>query len=134
VLLIDRFLWSYLGMKKNIFIAFITGIVGLLVGYKVPKDKNVGYVMISGRITNPAQAGKYFAAVNDVVVKGCGATTLTVDYETDIREGYDGPFTVLAQFPSKKAAQECYEGDYQEIIPLRKGAIDMNFRIVERNR
>ena len=58
--------------------------------------------------------------------------TLTVDYETD--RGYDGPFPVLAQFPSKKAAQDCYEGDYQNIIPLRKGAIDMNFRIVERNR
>ena len=51
-----------------------------------------------------------------------------------MREGYDGPFTVLAQFPSKKASQDCYEGDYQEIIPLRKGAIEMNFRIVERNR
>ena len=99
----------------------------------VPKGKNVGYVMISGRITNPEQAGIYFAEVNDVVVKGCGAKTLTVDYETDVREGYDGPFSVLAQFPSKKAAQDCYEGDYQKIIPLRKGAIDMNFRIVERN-
>ena len=51
-----------------------------------------------------------------------------------MREGYDGPFTVLVKFPSKKAAQDCYEGDYQEIISLRKGAIDMNFRIVERNR
>ncbi len=58
--------------------------------------------MISGRITNPAQAGKYFIKVNDEVVKDCGAKTLTVDYETDIREGYDGPFTVLVQFPRKK--------------------------------
>ena len=63
--------------------------------------------MIYGRITNLVQAYKYFAAVNDVVVKGCGAKTLTVDYETDVREEYDGPFTVLAQFPSKKAAQDC---------------------------
>ena len=121
-------------MKKTIFFALIGVIAGLVIGYKLPKDKNVGYVIISGRITNPEQANKYFAAVNDVVVRGCGATTLTVDYETDVREGYDGPFSVLAQFPSKKAAIDCYEGDYQEIIPLRKGAIDMNFRIVERNR
>ena len=121
-------------MKKTILISLIAGIAGIVIGYKVPKDKNFGYVMISGRITNPEQAGKYFAAVNDVVVKGCGAKTLTVDYETDVREGYDGPFTVLAQFSSKKAAQDCYEGPYQELIPLRKGAIDMNFRIVERNR
>ena len=113
---------------------FLVTDIYLVIGYKVPKDKNVGYVMISGRITNPEQAGKYFEAVNDVVVKGCGAKTLTVDYETDVREGYDGPFSVLAQFPSKKAAQDCYEGNYQNIIPLRKGAIDMNFRIVERNR
>ncbi len=55
-----------------------------------------------------------------------------VDYKTDVREGYDGPFNVLSQFPSKQAAQDCYEGDYQNIIPLRKGAIDMNFRIVEK--
>ena len=121
-------------MKKTTLICLIAGIAGLMIGYKVQKDKNVGYVMISGRITNPEQAGKYFAEVNDVVVKGCGAKTLTVDYETDVREGYDGPFTVLVQFPSKKAAQDCYEGDYQNIIPLRKRAIDMNFRIVERNR
>ena len=121
-------------MKKTILIGLITGIAGLVIGYKAPKGKNVGYVIISGRITNPEQAGKYFAEVNNVVVKGCGAKTLTVEYETDVREGYDGPFTVLAQFPSKKSAQDCYEGDYQEIIPLRKGAIDMNFRIVERNR
>ena len=121
-------------MKKTILISLIAGLAGLAIGYKVPKDKNVGYVVIAGRITNPEQASKYFARVNDVVVKGCGAKTLSVDYKTDVREGYDGPFTVLAQFPSKKVAQDCYEGDYQEIIPLRKGAIDMNFRIVERNR
>ena len=121
-------------MKKTILIGLIAGIAGIAIGYKVPKDKNVGYVMISGRITNPEQAGNYFAEVNDVVVKGCGAKTLTVDNETDVREGYGGPFTVIAQFPSKKAAQDFYEGEYQEIIPLRKVAIDMNFRIVERNR
>ena len=117
-------------MKKTILIGLIAGIAGLAIGYKVLKDKNVGYVMFSGMITNPEQASKYFAAVNDVVVKDFWAKILTVDYETDVREGYDGPFSVLAQFPSKKAAQDCYEGDYQNIIPLRKGAIDMNFRIV----
>ena len=114
-------------MKKTILIGLIAGITGLAIGYKVPKDKNVGYVMISGRITNPEQAGKYFAKVNDVVVKGCGAKTLTVDYETDVREGYDGQFTLILQFLIKKIAQYCYEGDYQEIITLRKRAIDMNF-------
>ena len=51
-------------------------------------------MIISGRITNPEQAGKYFAAVNDV--KGCGAKTLKVDYEKDVRIGYDQPFSVLA--------------------------------------
>ena len=38
---------------------------------------------------------------NDVVVKDLNET-LTVDYETDVREGYDGPFSVLTQFPSKR--------------------------------
>ena len=88
--------------------------------------------MISGRISNPEQAGKYFARVNYVAVKGWGAKTLSVDYKTDVREGYDGPFTVLSQCPSKKAAIDCYEGPYQELIPLRKGAIDMNFRIIQK--
>ena len=121
-------------MKKTILIGLIAGIAGIAIGYKVPKDKNAGYVMISGRITNPEQAGKYFEAVNNVVVNGCGAKTLLVDFETDVREGYDGPFSVLSKFPSKQAVIDCYEGPYQELIPLRKGAIDMNFRIVERNR
>ena len=40
-------------MKKTILFGFIAGMVGLAIGYKVPKDKNFGYVMISGRITNP---------------------------------------------------------------------------------
>ena len=89
--------------------------------------------MIFGRITNPEKAGNYFAKINDIVVKkGCGAKTISVDYKTDVREGYDGPFTVLTQFPSKKAGQNCYEGDYQNIISLRKDAIDMNFKIVEK--
>ena len=43
-------------MNKTILISLIAGITGLAIGYKVPKDKNVGYVMISGRITNPEQA------------------------------------------------------------------------------
>ena len=88
-------------MKKTILIGLIAGIAGLAIGYKVPKNKNFGYVMISGRITNPEKADKYFEAVNDVVVKGCGAKTLSVDYKTDVREGYDGPFSLLSQFPSK---------------------------------
>ena len=33
-------------MKKAILIGLITGITGLAIGYKIPKDKNVGYVMI----------------------------------------------------------------------------------------
>ena len=53
-------------MKKTFLIGLIAGIAGLAIGYKVPKDKNVGYVMISGRITDPKQAGKYFSEVNDL--------------------------------------------------------------------
>ena len=56
-------------MKKNVLVALIAAITGLAIGYKVPKNKNVGYVMISGRITNPEQANKYFEKVNEVVVK-----------------------------------------------------------------
>ena len=45
-------------MKKTILGGLIACIAGIAIGYKVPKDKNVGYVMISGRITNPEKAGK----------------------------------------------------------------------------
>ena len=121
-------------MKKTILISLIAAIAGYAIGYKVPKEKNVGYVMISGRITNMEKAQKYFEKVEEIVINGCGASTLSIDFETDVREGYDGPFSVLSQFPSKQSVIDCYEGPYQEIIPLREGAIDMNFRIVERNR
>ena len=40
-------------MKKANLIGLIAGIAGLAISYKVPKDKKVGYVMISGRIINP---------------------------------------------------------------------------------
>tara|TARA_S200000501_G_scaffold180940_1_gene170366 strand:- start:192 stop:314 length:123 start_codon:yes stop_codon:yes gene_type:complete len=40
-------------MKKSILIGLLAGITRLTIGYKVPKDKNIGYVMISGRITKP---------------------------------------------------------------------------------
>ena len=33
-------------MKKTILIGLIAGIAGLAIGYKIPKDKNVGYVVI----------------------------------------------------------------------------------------
>ncbi len=64
-------------MKKAILIGLITSIAGLAIGYKVPKEKNVGHVMISGRITNPEQAGKYFVKINNVVVKGCGTNIIS---------------------------------------------------------
>ena len=54
-------------MKKAILIGLIGGIAGLAIGYKVPKDKKVVYVMIFGWITNPGQASKYFAKMNDLL-------------------------------------------------------------------
>ena len=64
-------------MKKTILIGLIAGITGLAIGYKVPKDKNVGYVVIAGKITNPEQAGKYFARVNDVSCKRLRSKNIT---------------------------------------------------------
>ena len=37
-------------MKKAILIGLIAGLTGRVIGYKLPKDKNVGYVMIFGRL------------------------------------------------------------------------------------
>ena len=44
-------------MKRIILAGLIASITGLAIGYKVPKDKNVGSVIISVRITKPEQAG-----------------------------------------------------------------------------
>ena len=43
-------------MKSPISVGLIVGITCFDVGYKVSKDKNVGFVMISGAITNMEQA------------------------------------------------------------------------------
>ncbi len=72
---------------KKIFLLVIASISVLRKGCKVPKDNNVGYLIISGCIANSEQAGKYFSEVNNVVFKSCRVNTLTVDYETDVRQG-----------------------------------------------
>ena len=48
---------------KNFLVGLIAGIAALAIGYKGSSDKNVGCVMISGRITNPKIADKDFALV-----------------------------------------------------------------------
>tara|TARA_Y100001978_G_scaffold160086_1_gene146127 strand:- start:637 stop:897 length:261 start_codon:yes stop_codon:yes gene_type:complete len=84
-------------------VGLIAGIAALAIGYKGSSVKNVGCVMISGRITNPKIADKDFALVGYAVLKESRATSLSGDYETDVREGCDvEPFSVLIQFSSKK--------------------------------
>ena len=52
-------------MKKTFLIGLIAGIAGLAIGYKVPKDKNAGYVMISGRITKKLKEYDLMSEVDD---------------------------------------------------------------------
>ena len=46
-------------------------------------------MIISGRIINEENVGKYFAVVNDLIVKGRGASTLTIDNERDLKGVYN---------------------------------------------
>ncbi len=54
---------------KKLFLFLISSIARVTIGFQLPKENNIGYVIISSRITNSEQAGKYFPEVNNVVVK-----------------------------------------------------------------
>ena len=54
---------------KKLFLLLISSNARVTMGCQLPKEKNIVYVIISGRITNSKQAGKYFPEVNNVVVK-----------------------------------------------------------------
>ena len=89
-------------------------------------------MLFRSRTKNREAAKEYFRNVNQVTKK-CGLTTLVLDRNTDIREGDQGPLTVIARHPKgKDAVIECYESDeYQRLKAIRAPYTDWNFRITQ---
>ena len=58
---------------------------------------------------------------------------MVLDRNTDIREGDQGPLTVIARHPKgKNAVIKCYESDeYQRLKAIRAPYTDWNFRITQ---
>ena len=119
-------------MKKTSVVVVVAAAIGLVVGSQLPKSGTAGYVVITGTTKNREAAKEYFRNVNQVTKK-CGLTTLVLDRNTDIREGDQGPLTVIARHPKgKNAVIKCYESDeYQRLKAIRAPYTDWNFRITE---
>jgi len=119
-------------MKKTAIVGVVAAAIGLVVGSKLPKSSTAGYVVITGTTKNREAAKDYFQNVHQVTKK-CGLTTLVLDRNTDIREGDQGPLTVIARHPKgKNAVIKCYESDeYQRLKAIRAPYTDWNFRITE---
>ena len=119
-------------MKKTAIVGVVAAAIGLVVGSQLPKSGTAGYVVITGTTKNREAAKEYFQNVNQVTKK-CGLTTLVLDRNTDIREGDQGPLTVIARHPKgKNAVIKCYESDeYQRLKEIPVPYTDWNFRITE---
>ena len=119
-------------MKKTAIVGVVAAAIGLVAGSQLPKSSTAGYVVITGTTKNREAAKDYFQNVHQVTKK-CGLTTLVLDRNTDIREGDQGPLTVIARHPKgKDAVIKCYESDeYQRLKAIREPYTDWNFRLTE---
>ena len=119
-------------MKKTAIVGVVAAAIGLVVGTQLPKSGTAGYVVITGTTKNREAAKDYFQNVHQVTKK-CGLTTLVLDRNTDIREGDEGPLTVIARHPKgKDAVIKCYESDeYQRLKAIRAPHTNWNFRLTE---
>ena len=119
-------------MKKTLIVGVAAAVMGFVAGYQLPKSGSAGYVVITGTTKNREAAKEYFQNVNQVT-KECGLKMLVKDLNTDIREGDEGPLTVIARHPKGKAAViKCYESDeYQRLKAIRAPYTDWNFRLTE---
>ena len=119
-------------MKKTLIVGVAAAVMGFVSGYQLPKSGSAGYVVITGTTKNREAAKEYFQNVNQVT-KECGLKMLVKDLNTDIREGDEGPLTVIARHPKgKDAVIKCYESDeYQRLKAIRAPHTNWNFRLTE---
>ena len=119
-------------MKKTLIVGVTAAAIGLVVGAQLPKSGSAGYAVITGTTKNREAAKDYFENINQFT-KECGFTMLVRDLNTDVREGDQGPLTVIARHPKgKEAVVNCYESaKYQKLKAIRAPYTDWNFRITE---
>ena len=119
-------------MKPTAIVGIAAAVIGLLVGYQLPKSGTAGYAVITGTTKNREAAKEYFQNVNQFT-KECVFTILVRDLNTDCREEDEGPLTVFARHPKvTDAVIKCYaSNEYQRLKAIRAHYTDWNFRITE---
>ncbi len=90
-----------------------------------------GYWVVHVSVDDPAAYEAYRAA-NGAPLAAFGAKFLVRGGAQTVTEGALRPRTVVIEFPSLKAAQDCYNSPgYQAAIALRLGASEGDFSVVE---
>jgi uncharacterized protein (DUF1330 family) len=90
-----------------------------------------GYWIVHVTVTDPTAYEAYRAA-NAAPLARFGAKFLVRGTPQTVTEGTVRPRTIVVEFPSLQAAQDCYNSPgYQAAIALRKDASKADFSIVE---
>ena len=90
------------------------------------------YVVVTIKKVLDLEAFREYADKVMPMIERFGGKYVAVDKTPDVRDG-QWPFarTVIVQYPNIAAAKAWYESaEYQEIIPIRKRAIDANIVMV----
>jgi uncharacterized protein (DUF1330 family) len=90
------------------------------------------YVVVTIKKVKDLEAFRDYAVKVAAIVERYGGKYVAVDKAPEVRDG-EWPFarTVILTYPNFAAAQRWYDSpEYQEIIPIRKRAIDANIVIV----
>ena len=90
------------------------------------------YVVVTIREIKDVEAFREYAVKVYPIIERHGGRYVAVDKAPDVRDGA-WPFvrTVIVAYPNYAAAQAWYDSpEYQEIIAIRKRAIDANIVIV----
>ncbi len=90
------------------------------------------YVVVTIKRVHDLDAFREYAGRVGPIIERHGGKYVAVDKAPDVRSG-EWPFvrTVVVAYPNIAAARGWYDSpEYQEIIPLRKRAIDANIVMV----
>lgn len=90
-----------------------------------------GYLIAQLKVTDPTGFAAYAKASSEVL-SAFGARLLIKPDTAIVAEGNPRPRTVIFEFASFEDARRCWDSDeYQKTIPLRTGASDGDFILVE---
>ena len=90
-----------------------------------------GYWIAHGRVDDPERYDLYRAA-NVAPLAEFGGRFLVRGGARELREGEAKPRTVVIEFPSYKAARDCYDSPgYQAALAIRRGISEGDLVIAE---